>query len=307
MNHLLLKKRALLIVNPASRQGREASLNLGVKLLQQAGIGVHQIASESAEETREAIHQYCEQMDYVILGGGDGTISACASTLIETGLPLGIIPLGTANDLARSLAIPETPEEAFAVIAKDVRTRIDVGCVNNHHFFNVAHMGLGVKVTEELTPEVKKSWGVFSYLKAFFAALGQVHRFRVRLRVDGKSYKLRSIQLAVGNGRYYGGGNVIDEEARMDDGLLSLYSLRPQSVWELLTLAPLLRDGKQRHARRVFRARAKAINIETRPKGLAIHADGEPVSHTPAAFTILPKAIEVFVPAEAMNERIAAP
>lgn len=307
MNHPPLKKRALFIVNPASRQGSEASLTLGIKRLQQADISVHQVVSQSAEETRRAIREYRPQVDLVILGGGDGTISSCAGTLVDTGLPLGIVPLGTANDLSRSLQLPETPEEAFAVIAAGYLSRIDVGRVKEHYFFNVAHMGLGVKVTQELTPEVKKSWGVLSYLKAFFSALSRLRRFRVRLQVDGKPYKLRSIQLAVGNGRYYGGGNVIDEEARMDDGLLSLYSLRPQSVWELLTLAPLLRDGKQRHARRVFRARAKEIHIETRSAGLEIHADGEPISHTPASFTILPEALAVFVPAAALTERKPTP
>ncbi|HEY7885874.1 MAG TPA: lipid kinase, partial [Cellvibrionaceae bacterium] len=257
-----------------------------------------QVTSKSAEETRKTILAQRDKIDFVIVGGGDGTLSSTAHTLIETKLPLAILPLGTANDLARSLGIPEELEEAFAVIAGNVRTHIDVGLVNDQHYFNVAHMGLGVKVTQELTPEVKKHWGVFSYLKAFFAALARIRQFRVNLEVDGEKHSLRSIQLAVGNGRYYGGGNVIDEQARMDDGLLSLYSLRPQRVWELLTLAPLLRDGKQRHDRRIYRVRGREIRIHTRPKGREIHADGDPVGRTPATFRILPGVIEVFVPPE---------
>lgn len=298
MSDKLTPMRALLIINPASRLGAEASLQLGIKLLQQARIDVQQVTSQSAEETRKTILKHRDKIDFVIVGGGDGTLSSTAHTLIETKLPLAILPLGTANDLARSLGIPQEPEEALAAITKNVRTRIDVGMVNDQYFFNVAHMGLGVRVTQELTPDVKKHWGVFSYLRAFFAALTRIRQFRVNLEVDGEKHSLRSIQLAVGNGRYYGGGNVIDEEARMDDGLLSLYSLRPQSVWELLTLAPLLRDGKQRLAKRVFRVRGRKIRIHTRPGGREIHADGDPVGRTPATFTLLPGAIEVFVPPE---------
>lgn len=298
MSERLTPMRALLIINPASRLGAEASLQLGIKLLQQAGIDVEQVTSQSAEQTRNTILAHRDNIDFVIIGGGDGTLSSTAQTLIETKLPLAIVPLGTANDLARSLGLPLEPEEALAVITKNVRTRIDVGLVNDQYFFNVAHMGLGVQVTQELTPDVKKHWGVFSYLKALFAALTRIRQFRVKLEVDGKKHRFRSIQVAVGNGRYYGGGNVIDEEARMNDGLLSLYSLRPQSVWELLTLAPLLRDGRHRIAERVYRVRGRKICIHTRPGGREIHADGDPVGRTPATFTLLPGAIEVFVPPE---------
>ena len=89
---------------------------------------------------------------------------------------------------------------------------------------------------------------------------------------------------------------MIDENKRIDDGKLSLYSLRPQTVWELLTLAPLLRDGRQRYNARVFDLQAQSITIATGRKVMAIHADGEPVTNTPAHFKVLPDAIEVLVP-----------
>lgn len=295
-------KRALLIVNPNARNGAQAELDEGLALLQRSGIEVEYYESTSAEQTREAITQRHEHLDLVIIGGGDGTISSAAGLLHRYHLALAVLPLGTANDLARSLCLPEDLEEVFEIIAKGYCQSIDLGKVNGKYFFNVANMGLGVKVTEELTPEVKKQWGVFSYLKAFLAALVRIRQFRVRLQVDGVSYKLRSIQLAVGNGRYYGGGNVVDERNRINDGQLSLYSIKPQTVWEFLTLAPLLRDGKQRQAKRVFQQRGKRIDIVTRPAGMAIHADGEPIDRTPASFILIPKALRVIVPQEQWEE-----
>lgn len=289
-------RKALLIVNPKSSQGAEAQLDEGLAHLKQAGISVEHLASKSPDESRQAVRERKDDLDLVIVGGGDGTISSMAGTLYECGLPLAVLPLGTANDLARSLGLSGELDEAFEVIASGERTRIDLGEVNNQYFFNVAHLGLGVQVTEELTDEVKKHWGVFSYLKAFFAALARVKQFKVRLSVDGVYYRQRSIQIAIGNGRYYGGGNVVDENTRINDAKLSLYSLRPQTVWELLTLAPLLRDGKQRYNKRVFNIQARQINITTGRKAMAIHADGEPVAHTPAQFRVVPQAIEVLVP-----------
>ncbi|MEX0741093.1 MAG: lipid kinase [Pseudohongiella sp.] len=291
------RTRALLIVNPKSRQGAEAELDEGLKRLEAKGMDVEYLVSHSAEESREAVKARKADIDLVIVGGGDGTISSMAGTLLECGLPLAILPLGTANDLARSLCIPDEIELAIEVIAANHRQRIDLGEVNGHYFFNVANMGLGVHVTEELTSEVKKRWGVFSYVRALIAAIMRHDQFHARLTVDGDKYRHRSMHLTVGNGRYYGGGNVINENARIDDGRLWLYSLRPLTSWEFLTLAPLLRSGQQNRDRRVFCAQAEEIEVSTGTRSMEIHADGEPVTQTPARFRILPKMLEVVAPA----------
>ncbi len=284
------------MLNPKSRNGAGADIDAGVDSLRAAGLELEVLYSHSPEESNAAIRGRAGQLDLVIVGGGDGTISSTARTLYECGLALAILPLGTANDLARSLGIGDDLRRAFAVIADDHRAPVDLGVVNDCYFFNVANMGLGVQVTEELAPEVKKRWGVFGYLKAFFAALARRREFRVRLVVDGKRRTLRSIQLAVGNGRYYGGGNLVHESARIDDARLDLYCVRPQTAWELLTLAPLLRSGKHDLARRVFNVSGQRIEIATKPKAMSIHADGEPVTRTPASFSVIPGALQVVVP-----------
>lgn len=231
----------------------------------------------------------------MILGGGDGTISSAAETLYKYKLLLGILPLGTANDLARSLGIPNNLPDAFQTIISNYRSKINLGVINGHYFLNAAHIGLGVTVTHELTPEVKKKWGVLSYLKAAFAAFKNNRSFRVTISANGESHQMRSIQLAIGNGRYYGGGNVIDENSKIDDGLLCLYSLPPSSLWELLTRAPLLRYGKHSQMRNTFTISSKRIEISTK-RAKEIHADGEPVSKTPAIFEVIPHALEVIRP-----------
>jgi diacylglycerol kinase family enzyme len=182
--------------------------------------------------------------------------------------------------------------EVFKIIAANKRRKVDLGSFDGHYFFNAANIGLGVSVTHELTPEIKKRWGVFSYLRAAFAAFESNPKFRATITVDGTSYCVRSIQLAIGNGRFYGGGNVIDENASIDDGVLKLYSLPPQSLWELLLVSPWLRMGKHRELEGTFTAVGRRIEVNTVPRR-EIYADGEPVGKTPAVFEIIPQALNV--------------
>ncbi|QKX19092.1 lipid kinase [Microbulbifer sp. YPW1] len=293
--HLEARRRALLILNPGSRQGGNADLDTGLARLKESGTELESVKSQSPEESCEAIRERRTAVDLVIVGGGDGTVSSCIPALLDSGLPVAILPLGTANDLARSLGI-ENLDQAFEAICSGDTAKVDLGVVNAHYFFNVANLGLGVKVTEELTPEVKQRWGVLSYLKAFASALSRHRQFKLRIRVDGKEHAMRSIQLAVGNGRFYGGGNVVDQHATIDDNLLHIYSLRPQTVWELLTLAPLLRGGRHDLAKRTFSVSARELYVETKPEAMEIHADGEPVTQTPANFSVKSAALKMIVP-----------
>ncbi|RYZ98947.1 MAG: lipid kinase, partial [Moraxellaceae bacterium] len=160
------KVNAFLIINPNSRKGAETDINTGIELLESKGFTVIQAESTSAENTAELIDQHHSEVDLVIIGGGDGSINSAAEALYRHQLTLAILPLGTANDLARSLDLPTNLTEAFKVIGENFRCKMDLGVANGHYFFNVANMGLGVGVSRELTPEVKKKWGVFSYLKA---------------------------------------------------------------------------------------------------------------------------------------------
>jgi diacylglycerol kinase (ATP) len=293
---MAMPAKALLLINPNSRNGKGAQIDEGIKLLQQGGTTVVVKTISKSVAATHVIEDLHNEIQLVIIGGGDGTINSALPALHKFRLPFAILPLGTANDLARSLGIPTDIESAFNVIYENNYRKINLGIVNDHYFLNVAHIGLGVKVTKELTPDLKRKWGVFSYLKAALSAFEQSKRFYLTIRKDGKSFSMKSIQVAVGNGRYYGGGNVIDEESEIDDGLLRLYSLYPATFWQLLTCAPLLRMGKHKQTHNTFTLSGKDIEISTQPP-LEIHADGEQVSRTPAVFKVIPEALDVICPA----------
>lgn len=294
-------RQALLIINPGSCNGAEADMADGLRTLEAAGMNLLRVESSGREETVAAIESHHNETDLVIIAGGDGTISSAAEALHRHKLPLAVLPLGTANDLARSLGLNGSLGEAFQAVVEGHLRPLDLGIVNGHYFFNAANIGLGVRITRELTPEGKKKWGVLSYLKAVCISVSRRSSFRVTIIVDGREHCMLSIHLAVGNNRYYGGGNLIDEDAELAEGRLHLYSIRPSSLWELLTLAPLLRRGTQWRSQRTFTTAGHRIKIRTRSP-MEIHADGEPIAQTPATFEVIPAALQVIVPRNAVED-----
>ena len=135
-----MSHRALLLVNRHARQG-DKGVSEAIDQLKSLDFEVLEEAIENPQHLPEVIRHYQHQVDLVIIGGGDGTLNAAVDALVETQLPLGILPLGTANDLARTLEIPNSLPEACKIIARGKIRRIDLGWVNGKHFFNVASLG----------------------------------------------------------------------------------------------------------------------------------------------------------------------
>lgn len=287
-------QHALLVINPKSRNGHSEELTEATDLLRNSGIEVEVCVTESASHMASCIENYREQEGIVIVAGGDGTISSALESIYKSKQTLAILPMGTANDFARSLGLPQDVVAAAQAIVDDKRERINLAKVNGNYFVNVAHVGLGVEVTRELTSEMKKYFGVFAYLGAFTSVVKRNKSFRVTIKADGWEDSVRAIHLAVGNGRFYGGGNIVDDDSTLLDGQLNLFCLKPIRRWRLLLLGVNFRNGNLETAERVVCKKACKISIKTsRPK--RIQADGEFKTDTPAEFEVIPKAIKVIV------------
>ena len=286
-------RRALLVVNENSRNGAGAAAF--VAALEAGGMALVRRECDSRERLPELIRAARHDVDCVVLGGGDGTMNGAAQALRDTGLPLGILPLGTGNDLARTLGIPTAPEEAAAVILAGHTHRIDLGSVNGRPFFNVASVGLTVEITRRLDRATKKRLGRLAYAwTALRVAVGH-RRFSAVIHCGNRVHRVRTMQVTVGNGRFYGGGMVVSTEASIDDHVLDLYSLEPESRWSLLWMARAFSAGEHKALPEVRTARAPVIEVVTR-RPRSVSADGEIVTVTPARFSVLPDAITVFVP-----------
>lgn len=287
-------KTALLLVNPNSRRGR-ASLPRVRTLLDHANIRYIERPADTRETSSETIVNRAQEIDCVIVGGGDGSLNAAAPGLLQTKLPLGVLPLGTANDFARTVGLPVELEAAVAVIAKGKTTSIDLGMANEHPFFNVASIGFSADLAMSLTEEAKKRWGKLGYAIVAARLLAGSRLFTAELEHDGHVEELRTFQVAVGNGRFYGGGMSVHSDATAQDGMLDFYSLEVDHWWKLLTLLPSLRKGTHGRWNEVRAFSTKDLIIRT-SKARAVNLDGELKTETPVHFSIIEKAVSVFVP-----------
>lgn len=287
-------KCALILVNKKAREG-EADLDATREILAEGGIASVVHGFEDVAEIEAAVRRHQANADRIVVGGGDGTLNAALESVIASGLPLGVLPMGTANDLARTLRIPSVPEEAAGIIARGRVIRIDLGWVNGKHYLNVAHIGLAAKVSHVLSTEMKKRWSVLAYPLALFEAYRTNRPFKARVTCDGRTQTLRSIQIAVGNGRHYGGGMSVRHDAVIDDHRLNFYSLEPQSIWHLLAAAPAIARGTFGRGDPVRLMDGKEIKVAPN-RVMQVDTDGELVARTPAVFRVEEAALPIFVP-----------
>lgn len=289
-----MTKRALLLINRYARKGG-TSFAHAVDVLNDLGFELITVPIKSPEYMSQLVRRHGHGVDLVIVGGGDGTLNAIVDSLVDMKLPLGILPLGTANDLARTLRIPLAVEQACRVIAQGQLKYIDLGCVNGKHFFNVASLGLSVEITGKLSKGSKRRWGILAYAMTALQVIGQTRPFNAEIVVNDESVRVKTIQIAVGNGRFYGGGMAVAEDATIDDQRLDLYSLELNYWWQIFPLLWRLPQGQQGVLPWVRTIEGETMEVYTR-RSQPINTDGEITSQTPAAFRVVPHALGVLVP-----------
>lgn len=287
--------RAALIVNTGSRSGEQAFQDACAALRAlRIETDAHAVDDPSLldEIARDAL---AKQPDVLILGGGDGTISGLVDHLVGSGVPLGLLPLGTANSFARSLGLPIDLDEAINIIAAGHRRRIDLGMIDNDYFANFAAMGMSPLIAETIPHGLKKWGGRIGY--AIWAAV-QALRFRpFTLTVSdeaGHRETLSALEVRIANGSYQGGTELV-EQAEVDSGeiIVQVVEGRTHGRLALSWLLTLLRLGGLHKTTREFHA--QSLRIETDPP-LPISIDGEVLARTPVTAKVAPRVIEVMAP-----------
>ncbi len=286
--------RMLVLANPKSgraAQGLAAALNV----LVEADVDFQVARPRSAEAMKEAIHTRGPDFGAVVVAGGDGTVNAAAGAMADIDRPMGILPFGTANDLAHTLGVPVSPTAAAAVIVAGHSRRIDLGHVNDQVFVNAASLGLPVMVAQSQDPELKRRLKGFSYVIATIRALRTIRRFTVRITVDGERSELKALQVTVGNGERFGGGMRVGSSPAIDDGLLDVFAIEAETLADLIHAAPAIRFGLQDTNPHTRTFRGRDVRIETN-RPMPINTDGEISTETPATFSVQRGALAVFVP-----------
>ena len=303
-------KGAALIVNARSRTGEKA-FDKASKLLSSLGVevGASYALHDPArlpETVKQAVN---EEHDPIILGGGDGSVSSTVDFLAHHHSTLALLPLGTANDFARTLEIPENLQAACETIAHGKVVNVDLGLAGNNFYVNVASVGLAAEVTHQLSPQLKKSIGPLAYPVAALKAFFKHEPFAARLTFPEGDHEPvdygRLLQVAVGNGRFYGGGMVVHPEAGMDDKSLDVYAIKLGRRRDLMGVARYIRSGDFVKNESVDHFRTRRVRVETHP-ALQVNVDGELVARTPEEFSVAENALHVIVPESSTAARYDA-
>ena len=293
---------AALIVNTRSRTGERAFFQ-ALDHLQEMHVplGVTYPIRDPARLPEAVQEVLGDGYEFLILGGGDGTVSSVVDFLADRGTLLGLLPLGTANDFARTLDIPEDIEEACKLIANGKVVDIDLGLAGDNFYVNVASVGLSVEATRALSPWLKKSTGPLAYPVAAIRAFLKHEPFSARLTFPEGDHEPveydRLLQVAVGNGRFYGGGMIVALESGIDDKTLDIYAIDLGRRRDLIGAVRYLKSGDFIKTDGVHNFRTPRVRLETDPD-LPVNIDGEVVTRTPQDFSVANNALHVLVPQE---------
>jgi diacylglycerol kinase (ATP) len=239
--------------------------------------------------------------DLIIAAGGDGTINEIINgfAIDFARGRLGIIPLGTGNDLARTLAIPADPLAALNIVMSGAEHRLDLmraeTASQSTYGINVAAGGFSGQVDEVLTDELKANWGPLAYLLGAARVVPDLASYKTTIAwEDGSVERVEAMNIVVANGRTVAGGFQVAPLANPEDGLLDVIIVRYGDVLDLAGVAARLLAGNYLRSEQVMHRKARRLHIASQP-GMWFNVDGELFTSQPVTFTVMPQALRVVV------------
>jgi len=275
-------------VRAAINQIREEGQPLEVRCTWEGG--------DAARFAQEALN---DGVDLLIAGGGDGTVNEIVNGLLEVDqapkMALGILPLGTANDLARGCGIPLDPYEALKLATTGDPVPIDIPSANGVYFANVASGGFGAEVTVGTNPQLKKAMGGGAYALTGIVTAAKMEPYSGRVVSAEESAEGSFIVMAVGNARQAGGGFQVTPNAILNDGLMDVVAITDFQTKDIGLVIQEYQDFKNKNNQFVHYRQVPGFEIEVSGK-LPINLDGEPHRWEHITFEILPKCLPVVLP-----------
>jgi diacylglycerol kinase (ATP) len=291
--------RAVLLINATSGTGEHAT-SATVEALTARGLELAEVVQVSRpDELKQAARDLLALgPDRLILGGGDGTIGTVAPLLARSRVALGLIPMGTANDFARTLLIPVDLEGAADVAAGACWRAVDMARANDDWFLNAAHIGVAAMVSRDVSPALKRWIGRAAYAVAGLRALLHSPTFKATITTEAGTRSVEARELIIGNGRFYGGGVLVSKGSQLDDGELTVYALGARGRLGLAGTMALLKFQFPLDSPGDVFVKARKVLIETDPPR-GINLDGEPKGQTPLTVEVAPGVLRVLTPSVA--------
>jgi diacylglycerol kinase (ATP) len=293
--------RTCVILNPIAGSVKNPdALQERLKTLEPAEFHISQQAGDAERFARECSDKGAE---LIVSAGGDGTLNEVVNGIAKAGCrsALGLVPLGTGNDFARTLGISTNVDTAIEHVRKGQTRAIDLVRVASdqvRYFVNISSGGFSGVVDEKLTPEMKRTWGPLAYLRSAAAAFSELRGYATSVSFDDQPpMEMDLYNIVIANGRYVAGGIPIAPEADVSDGLLDVILIPERGPAELAIIAAQIVLGKHLGSDTIIFKRAKKVAINSRP-GMWFNVDGELIGNEPALFELLPCALQCVVGAE---------
>jgi YegS/Rv2252/BmrU family lipid kinase len=284
-----------LLVNPSSGGGRSLKLLPRVEQALDERRAVFRVQrTKGLEHGVDQALGAIEAGEMPVVVGGDGLIGAIGGAMAGSETPLGIVPAGRGNDLARVLGIPEEPEQAVETLLDGEPRRIDVGEVNGKRFLGIVSVGFDSEANR-VANETQFLRGNLVYAFAAIRTLVRWKPGRFTVRVDEERYRFTGYSVSVANSKAFGGGMFIAPDAELDDGEFDIVVVGEMGKLRALSMMPKVFKGShvEEQEVQVFRARHLELSA-SRP--YPIYGDGEHLSDLPASLRVLPRALSVIVP-----------
>lgn len=300
--------RYRIVVNPTAGRGAAAH-RWQVVAAELAHLGVAyapHFTTGPGDATAVARRAAAEGFEAVVSAGGDGTLTEVVNGLVGVAgpgraLPLGVLPLGSGNDFARTAGISRDLLAAARLLAQPAPRPIDLGRTGGRYFINVASAGMDAEVSRMMNADLRWLRGSTAYVVATFATLLRLRPVEVVLELDGTVHRARAVLVAVGNGRFYGGGMMVTPHAELDDGLFDLCVLGAMGRLEFVRAFPTVYRGEHLSHPKVTTYRARRVVLRTAGgERLLAQADGEVIGEAPQEFVVAPGALTLLGP-----ERVA--
>lgn len=287
----------LVLLNPSARNAeKESAWGSALEALEDAEVRETRDEEDAHARVREAVETGVRR---IVAAGGDGTVNGVVNGLAAAGglerAELGILPLGTANDYARSLELPLEPEAALDVLRRGRTRRVDLGRVSgpeSRYFANVSVGGFGGRLESRVASDRKRRWGPLAYFRAAAEEIASPERYALRARLDDEEMELEALHVIVANGSRAGGNIPVAPQARLDDGRLDVILVPALELGQLLTLVPAFLAGQHADDERLVTRRVKEAAFRSEPE-MPFGVDGEPIGSGAVTLRAVPGALDV--------------
>lgn len=294
-------KNALFVYNSiAGSQGVQSRLDHIVKRFLDQGILLHILpAAEASEDILSALlEEQNFRYDFVVLSGGDGTLNHFVTLMMNNGVktPLGILPYGTCNDFARCLHIPQDLDICLDIILKGRKKRVDIGRMNEKRYFlSTCAGGRFVDVPMKTPPVYKRNFGPLAYYFHGLSELTNIRPFDLTIQTDQMELKENILLFLFLNGNHAAGFENLLDTADLSDGRMDLILIKECSYFDLANLFVRLFSKDLPSDPHVIHITVEHCTIEG-SKNMCLTMDGEDGGALPLTVSVLPQAMEVFVP-----------